>query len=139
MKRGVGEGRSGFRHMGRPLSHSQGDKMALRAVGDSSPMGELPCFRNFWLCNACRSEKSASTSLDARISVGVHGWTLTPPQRLGVDANLAFGQNSKSCRKLCMPCIYTCNMYMVMYPYYHHSIHALFTSSINTCTRNCTN
>ncbi|MQL69948.1 hypothetical protein Taro_002250 [Colocasia esculenta] len=41
--------------MGRPLSHSQGDKIALRAVGDSSPMGELPCFRNFWLCNACRS------------------------------------------------------------------------------------
>ncbi|MQL70452.1 hypothetical protein Taro_002762 [Colocasia esculenta] len=47
VKRGVGEGRSGFRHMGRPLSHSQGDKTALRAVGDSSPMGELPCSRNF--------------------------------------------------------------------------------------------
>ncbi|MQL87612.1 hypothetical protein Taro_020145, partial [Colocasia esculenta] len=108
----VGEGRSGFNIWERPLSHSQGDKMALRAVGDSSPMGELPCFWNFGLCNACRSEKSASTSLDARISVGVHGWTLTPPQRLGVDANLAFGQNSKTCRKPCIPCIYTCNMYM---------------------------
>ncbi|MQL68056.1 hypothetical protein Taro_000300 [Colocasia esculenta] len=46
-------------------------------------MGELPCFQNFWLCNACRSEKSASTSLDARISVGVLGWTLTPPRRPG--------------------------------------------------------
>ncbi|MQL97650.1 hypothetical protein Taro_030350 [Colocasia esculenta] len=53
----AGEGRSGFNIWERPLSHSQGDKMALRAVGDSSPMGELPCFRNFWLCNACRSEK----------------------------------------------------------------------------------
>ncbi|MQL86998.1 hypothetical protein Taro_019535 [Colocasia esculenta] len=35
----------------------KGDKTALRAVGDSSPMAELPCFRNFWLCCACRPEK----------------------------------------------------------------------------------
>ena len=82
----------------RLLSHSQGHKMALRSVGDSSPMGELPCFQNFWLCNACRSEKLASTSLDAGISVGVHRWTLTPHRRLGVDANRAFGQKFKTCR-----------------------------------------
>ncbi|MQL72674.1 hypothetical protein Taro_005019 [Colocasia esculenta] len=47
--------------------------MALRPLGDSSPMGELPWFRNFWLCNACRSEKLSSISLDTGISVGVHG------------------------------------------------------------------
>ncbi|MQM05010.1 hypothetical protein Taro_037817 [Colocasia esculenta] len=66
--------------------------MALRPLGDSSPMGELPWFRNFWLCNACRSEKLASISLDAGISVGVHGWTLTPHRRHAIDANMAFGQ-----------------------------------------------
>ncbi|MQM21112.1 hypothetical protein Taro_054146, partial [Colocasia esculenta] len=47
----------------RLLSHSQGDKMALRAVGDSSPMGELPCFRNFWLCNACRGRAAITAQL----------------------------------------------------------------------------
>ncbi|MQL72735.1 hypothetical protein Taro_005077, partial [Colocasia esculenta] len=98
VKRGVGKTDPGSDIWERPFSHSQGDKMALRAVGDSSPMGELSCFWNFWLCCACRPEKSTSISLDARISVGVHVWTLTPPQRLGVDAKMAFGQKSKICR-----------------------------------------
>ncbi|MQM15008.1 hypothetical protein Taro_047945, partial [Colocasia esculenta] len=39
-----------------------------------------------------RSEKLASISLDAGISVGVHGWTLTPHRRHAIDANMAFGQ-----------------------------------------------
>ncbi|MQM21605.1 hypothetical protein Taro_054648 [Colocasia esculenta] len=45
------------------------------------------------LCCACRPEKLASTSLDARISVGVHVWTLTPDKRPGVDA-----------KKFCISC-----------------------------------
>ncbi|MQL99751.1 hypothetical protein Taro_032472 [Colocasia esculenta] len=55
----------------------------LRDFGFQS--GGFPQFR--------RSEKLASTSLDAGISVGVHRWTLTPPRRHAIDANLAFGQN----------------------------------------------
>ncbi|MQM11047.1 hypothetical protein Taro_043947 [Colocasia esculenta] len=39
------------------------------------------------LCCACRPEKLTSISLDAGVSVGVQGLTLTPPQRPGVDAN----------------------------------------------------
>ncbi|MQL70181.1 hypothetical protein Taro_002484 [Colocasia esculenta] len=54
VKRGLGKADQGLTCGKRSLSHSQGDKMALRAVGDSSPMAELSCFRNFWLCNACR-------------------------------------------------------------------------------------
>ncbi|MQL78178.1 hypothetical protein Taro_010594 [Colocasia esculenta] len=46
----------------------------------------LPCFRSLQLCCACRPERLASISLDARISIGVQVWTLTPPQRPGVDA-----------------------------------------------------
>ncbi|MQL83512.1 hypothetical protein Taro_016002 [Colocasia esculenta] len=45
--------------------------------------GGFPQFR--------KQEKLASTSLDAGISVGVHGWTLTPPRRHAIDANMAFG------------------------------------------------
>ncbi|MQL70461.1 hypothetical protein Taro_002745 [Colocasia esculenta] len=56
-------------------------------------MEAMPCSRIFWLCNACRSEKLASISLDAGVSVGVHVWTLTPAQRPGLDAKVAFGQN----------------------------------------------
>ncbi|MQM19963.1 hypothetical protein Taro_052975 [Colocasia esculenta] len=52
-----GEGSSGFRFKGRPLSHSQGDMTALIAVGDSPPMAELSCFKGFWLCCACKPEK----------------------------------------------------------------------------------
>ncbi|MQL89259.1 hypothetical protein Taro_021832 [Colocasia esculenta] len=111
VKRGVGEADSGLDIWERLLSHAGGDKMCFRPLGDISPMGELPCFRNFRLFCACRPEKLASTSLDAGISVGVHGWTLTPHRRPNIDANLAFGQNSKTCRKLCMPCIYTCNIW----------------------------
>ncbi|MQM18761.1 hypothetical protein Taro_051756, partial [Colocasia esculenta] len=39
-----------------------------------------------------RPERLASISLDAWITVGVHVWTLTLPQRPGVDAKVAFGQ-----------------------------------------------
>ncbi|MQL89635.1 hypothetical protein Taro_022219, partial [Colocasia esculenta] len=42
--------------------------------------------------NKLRPERLASISLDARISVGVHVWTLTPAQRPVVDAKMAFGQ-----------------------------------------------
>ncbi|MQL78625.1 hypothetical protein Taro_011055 [Colocasia esculenta] len=55
----------------RLLSHSQGDKMALRAVGDSSPMGELPCFRNLLLCNACRSVQNTDPSSQDRVNGSV--------------------------------------------------------------------
>ncbi|MQL94529.1 hypothetical protein Taro_027187, partial [Colocasia esculenta] len=51
----------------------RGDKMAFQTVGDSSPMVGVAYFRNSGLCNACRSEKLASTLLDVGISVGVHG------------------------------------------------------------------
>ncbi|MQL68461.1 hypothetical protein Taro_000738 [Colocasia esculenta] len=62
-------------------------------------MGELACSRNSGLCNACRSEKLASTSLDAGLSVGVHGVDAdTTSTSTDIDANLAFGQNSKTCR-----------------------------------------
>ncbi|MQL85548.1 hypothetical protein Taro_018060 [Colocasia esculenta] len=40
----------------------------------------------FSLRLAPRSEKLASISLDAGMSVGVHVWTLTPPKRPGLDA-----------------------------------------------------
>ncbi|MQM01834.1 hypothetical protein Taro_034592 [Colocasia esculenta] len=46
----------------------------------------LPCFRSLQLCCACRPERLASISLDARISVGVHVWMLTPPKQPGLDA-----------------------------------------------------
>ncbi|MQM11086.1 hypothetical protein Taro_043989 [Colocasia esculenta] len=66
---------------------------------DSTPMGELACSRNSGLCNACRSEKLASTSLDAGLSVGVHRVDAdTTSTSTDIDANLAFGQNSKTCR-----------------------------------------
>ncbi|MQL73254.1 hypothetical protein Taro_005596, partial [Colocasia esculenta] len=57
--------------------------MALRPLGDSSPMGELPCLRNFWLCNAC------SNALISAIGVRLHrllqrchvtDYTCTPKQ-----------------------------------------------------------
>ncbi|MQL99940.1 hypothetical protein Taro_032668 [Colocasia esculenta] len=76
-------------------------------------MAGLSWFRSLQLCYACRPEKLASISLDARISVGVHVWTLTPAKRPGVDDKMAFGQNSEICRKPCIPCIYTYNMYTV--------------------------
>ncbi|MQL88586.1 hypothetical protein Taro_021154, partial [Colocasia esculenta] len=46
-----------------------------------------------------RSEKLAFTSLDAGVSVGVHMVDAdTTSTSVDIDANLAFGQNSKSCR-----------------------------------------
>ncbi|MQL95715.1 hypothetical protein Taro_028385 [Colocasia esculenta] len=46
-----------------------------------------------------KSEKLSSTSLDAGISVGVHGVDAYSTQAsIDIDANLAFGQNSKTCR-----------------------------------------
>ncbi|MQL70722.1 hypothetical protein Taro_003032 [Colocasia esculenta] len=48
-------------------------------------------------CNP-RSEKLASTSLDAELSVGVHRVDAdTTSMSTDIDANLAFGQNSKTC------------------------------------------
>ncbi|MQL73257.1 hypothetical protein Taro_005610 [Colocasia esculenta] len=45
------------------------------------------------------SEKLASTSLDAGISVGVHRVdAYTTQASIDIDANLSFGQNSKTCR-----------------------------------------
>ncbi|MQL84056.1 hypothetical protein Taro_016553 [Colocasia esculenta] len=52
-------------------------------------MEAMPCSRIFWLCNACRSEKLASRSLDAGASVGVHVWTLTLAQQPGLDAKVS--------------------------------------------------
>ncbi|MQL87178.1 hypothetical protein Taro_019714 [Colocasia esculenta] len=57
-------------------------------------MEAIPCSRIFWLCNACRSEKLASISLDAGVSVGVHVWTLTPAQRPGPSSALSSGSVS---------------------------------------------
>ncbi|MQL70351.1 hypothetical protein Taro_002666 [Colocasia esculenta] len=46
-----------------------------------------------------KSEKLASTSLDTEISVGVHMVdAYTTQASIDIDANLAFGQNSKTCR-----------------------------------------
>ncbi|MQM16589.1 hypothetical protein Taro_049546, partial [Colocasia esculenta] len=46
-----------------------------------------------------RSERLASTSLDAGLSVGVHRVDAdTTSTSIDIDANLAFGQNSKTCR-----------------------------------------
>ncbi|MQL95462.1 hypothetical protein Taro_028128 [Colocasia esculenta] len=56
-------------------------------------MVAIPCFRSLQLCCACRSEKLASISLDAGMSVGVQVWTLTPAKRPGIDAKV---NNSKS-------------------------------------------
>ncbi|MQM02567.1 hypothetical protein Taro_035333 [Colocasia esculenta] len=75
-------------------------------------MVAMPCFRSLQLCCACRPEKLAFISLDAEVSVGVHVWTLTPAQRPGLDAKVAFGQNPDLCMKPCIPSIYTCNIPM---------------------------
>ncbi|MQL95606.1 hypothetical protein Taro_028273 [Colocasia esculenta] len=86
-----------------------------QTVGDSSPMSELACSRNSGLCNACRSEKLASTSLDARVSVGVHMVDAdTTSTSVGIDANMAFGQNSKISRNL----VHLIPIY-VIHMYYH--------------------
>ncbi|MQL83821.1 hypothetical protein Taro_016306 [Colocasia esculenta] len=76
-------------------------------------MEAIPCSRIFWLCNACRSEKLASISLDAGMSVGIQVWMLTPSKQPRVDAKVAFGQNPNLSRKPCIPSIYTCNIPMV--------------------------
>ncbi|MQM00456.1 hypothetical protein Taro_033191 [Colocasia esculenta] len=56
----------------------------------------VACSRDFRLCNACKPEKLASTSLDAGISVGVHMVdAYTTQTSIDIDAKLAFGQNSK--------------------------------------------
>ncbi|MQL72382.1 hypothetical protein Taro_004713 [Colocasia esculenta] len=68
--------------------HSKG------TMGKPSPLFQLPSCRGIWLDQpprgrifwVPRSEKLASISLDAWISIGVQVWTLTPPQRPGVDA-----------------------------------------------------
>ncbi|MQL78598.1 hypothetical protein Taro_011025 [Colocasia esculenta] len=51
-------------------------------------MVAIPCSRIFWLYNACRSEKLASISLDAGMSIGIQVWTLTPAKRPGLDAKI---------------------------------------------------
>ncbi|MQL95727.1 hypothetical protein Taro_028388 [Colocasia esculenta] len=96
-------------------------------------MGELACSRNSGLCNACRSEKLASTSLDAGVSVGVHVVDAdTTSTSVDIDANLAFGQNSKTCRNHVhlIPIYVIC---ILLRTYYHHTIHTLFTSNLYTC------
>ncbi|MQM01599.1 hypothetical protein Taro_034358 [Colocasia esculenta] len=105
----------------------------------SSLVQQPPCSRGTPDPGLGMSEKLASISLDVGMSVGIHVWTLTPPKRPGLDAKVVFGQNSKSCRKPCIPCIYICNIPIVLYPYYHHAIHTLFMLNTNTCTRNYTN
>ncbi|MQM19794.1 hypothetical protein Taro_052809 [Colocasia esculenta] len=88
-----------------------------QTVGDSSPMGELACSWNSGLCNSCRSEKLASTSLDAGLSVGIHRVdAYTTQASIDIDANLAFGQNSKTCRNHAhFTPIYMPYVYVIMY------------------------
>ncbi|MQL99801.1 hypothetical protein Taro_032529 [Colocasia esculenta] len=63
------------------------------------PNGWGGLLSEFRVCNACRSEKLASTSLDAGLSVGVHRVDAdTTSTSTDIDANLAYGQNSKTCR-----------------------------------------
>ncbi|MQL79783.1 hypothetical protein Taro_012220 [Colocasia esculenta] len=81
-RRRVGEAISGLDIWERLLLTRNADVNLIQTIGDSSPMVGVACSRNSGLCNACRSERLASTSLDAGISVGVHGLTLTPHQRL---------------------------------------------------------
>ncbi|MQL79114.1 hypothetical protein Taro_011553 [Colocasia esculenta] len=119
------------------LLSRRGDKMAFQTVGDSSPMVGVACFRNFRLCNACRSEKLASTSLDAGVSVGVHRVDAdTTSTSVDIDANLAFGHNSKTCRNHVhlIPIYAICIRYHVhttIIPFIHY-LHLVYTHACNS-------
>ncbi|MQL99968.1 hypothetical protein Taro_032705, partial [Colocasia esculenta] len=73
--------------MGKPSPLLQPPSCRSRCP-DQAPMGsDLRVLRwGFLTVFLLGSEKLASTSLDARISVGVHVWTLTPDKRPGLDA-----------------------------------------------------
>ncbi|MQL97417.1 hypothetical protein Taro_030111 [Colocasia esculenta] len=74
---------------------SLGCPKKLLEVLDSGFLSELQGIpRSLQLCYACRPERLASISLDARINVGVHVWTLTPPQRPGI-ADSSSSEDSK--------------------------------------------
>ncbi|MQM10905.1 hypothetical protein Taro_043800 [Colocasia esculenta] len=66
-----------------PTESTKGGGPASPGLG-GRPSAATPevCWQSH-LCCACRPEKLASRSLDAGVSVGVQGWTLTPPQRHG--------------------------------------------------------
>ncbi|MQL76308.1 hypothetical protein Taro_008698, partial [Colocasia esculenta] len=84
-RRRVGEAISGLDIWERLLLTRNVDVNPIQTVGDSSPMVGVACSRNSGLCNACRSKRLASTSLDAGISVGVHGVDAdTPSTAMGL-------------------------------------------------------
>ncbi|MQL73697.1 hypothetical protein Taro_006039, partial [Colocasia esculenta] len=68
----------------------------MDAKHDLGVQGPCRRIRSLQLCCACRPERLASISLDAWISVGIQVWTLTPPQRPGVDAK---GPSARTLRK----------------------------------------
>ncbi|MQM03354.1 hypothetical protein Taro_036134 [Colocasia esculenta] len=69
---------------------SRGRRIQVQRVGfEGSKMGFSHSSPRVFLSSIsplARSEKLASISLDAGVSVGVHVWTLTPAQRPGLDA-----------------------------------------------------